>query len=387
MTTADPSPPAAGGHDAALDGFRGLAIWLVLFHHLTPYLSATSPSRLDRGVAAVVAQGWVGVDLFFVLSGFLITGILLDARGRPDYFRNFYARRFLRIFPLYYALLAFYFLLAPSLPGVRLDTTATFSPWWYLTFTTNLPFAFAAGSARPLFFISWSLCIEEQFYLAWPWVVRRCRDRTVAGLAVAAVAVSVACRAVCWWHGWGAGPGYLLTPCRLDGLGIGALLAVAVRAGFVHRVGRQAWSIAAVVGAIACVAALAVVHDPEITRVGQLAVFTPLAVAAGLAVAALVVRRPGGLADRVFRSPPFVVAGRLSYGLYLLHGLLARVADRVVPHLHLRTVGGSRLPEQLAYWAVALGLSWAAAAVSWRLLERPALSLKRYFPSGVPAAV
>src|SRR5438105_167735 len=109
---AAPALSDRSSHLPTLDGLRGIAILMVLFFHMTLLPPATAPDRL---LARLMANGWVGVDLFFVLSGFLITGILLDAKGEPHFFRNFYARRTLRIFPLYYGVIAIYLLILPAL--------------------------------------------------------------------------------------------------------------------------------------------------------------------------------------------------------------------------------------------------------------------------------
>src|SRR4051812_39004746 len=123
MSTTGASRRAHEGFIPALDGLRGIAILLVLFHHFTIY----RPDRgLDKWLANIPAAGWIGVDVFFVLSGFLITGILLDARDRRHYFRNFYARRALRIFPLYYLVVFVGLILLPKLPDMH---TALVGPY------------------------------------------------------------------------------------------------------------------------------------------------------------------------------------------------------------------------------------------------------------------
>ncbi|HUO63467.1 MAG TPA: acyltransferase, partial [Terriglobales bacterium] len=143
------SAPQTGGsagerRDPRLDGLRGLAIALVMLYHTTHYGFARS--RLDQAVALIPSVGWSGVDLFFVLSGFLITGILLRTRGGGHYFRNFYARRALRIFPLYYAVLVFFFFVVPRLhvfapvnflwaPGSDRETV------WYWLYLSNVKVA------------------------------------------------------------------------------------------------------------------------------------------------------------------------------------------------------------------------------------------------------
>src|SRR5215471_6016982 len=149
-----------------LDGLRGVAIILVILHNQ----SLKYPSlHLEH----LFANGWMGVDLFFVLSGFLITGILVDTKHSEGYLKNFYARRCLRIWPLYYSLLFFMFIVVPFVhPLVGQTIFDRSSPCWaYPLFLQN--FLVPPPAAGVLSF-TWSLAIEEQFYLVWPWVVRYC---------------------------------------------------------------------------------------------------------------------------------------------------------------------------------------------------------------------
>jgi len=164
MTNSRPIP--------ALDGVRGLAIVLVMFRHMSLKQMGQSPTAplLDRVVHAVASFGWVGVDLFFVLSGFLITGILLDAKGKPGAFSRFWKRRALRIFPLYYAACAFLFFVLPHIGYFARDpATARLVHYqvWYWLYGVNVLEVLHGGLATPLNTAHfWSLSVEEQFYLA-----------------------------------------------------------------------------------------------------------------------------------------------------------------------------------------------------------------------------
>src|ERR1700741_4392574 len=148
-----------------LDAIRGIAILVVVVHNL---------HGLDFPPLSLVTNyGWMGVDLFFVLSGFLITGILLDTKLSEHYFRNFYARRGLRIWPLYYAVLLFMFVVVPLLrPQDTAELFQRSSPWWsYPLFLQNFLVNAPALAVGPLG-VSWSLAVEELFYLVWPFFVR-----------------------------------------------------------------------------------------------------------------------------------------------------------------------------------------------------------------------
>ena len=147
------------------DALRGLAVSIVMLYHLHKDVPALHLHTLFR-------HGWVGVDLFFVLSGFLITGILVESKDSPRYLRNFYARRILRIWPLYFALLLVCFLLIPWVKpeSARALKEACGPPFVYFLFLQNLfPTYVGIGPLT----ITWSLAIEEQFYLFWPLAVWR----------------------------------------------------------------------------------------------------------------------------------------------------------------------------------------------------------------------
>src|SRR5437870_557283 len=154
----------------ALDGLRGIAILMVMLYHQTVMVGSTG---IDRFVGFWTLSGWIGVDLFFVLSGFLITGILSDSKGATGYFRNFYARRVLRIFPLYYGVVAFSLLILPYIPHWKLENLARIKgdELWYWTYLSNFSIAAHAAFRHGILDVSWSLSIEEQFYLMWPLLV------------------------------------------------------------------------------------------------------------------------------------------------------------------------------------------------------------------------
>ncbi len=169
----------------ALDGVRGLAVLMVLLDHFVGDMLPPTNS-VERVIVYVTAYGAYGVDLFFVLSGFLITGILYDARDKTSYFRNFYMRRFLRIFPLYYGVLALLFFVAPLIPllqGATLDYLVERQAWAWL-YGVNIYTAIRGEWALSFINHFWSLSVEEQFYLFWPLVVYLLARRPQALIAV-----------------------------------------------------------------------------------------------------------------------------------------------------------------------------------------------------------
>ncbi|MBV8281847.1 MAG: acyltransferase, partial [Candidatus Eremiobacteraeota bacterium] len=166
------SLPNLHGHMPALDGVRGLAILMVLLVHFLADLLPTTNS-VEHAIVYVAGYGTYGVDLFFILSGFLITGILYDASDKTFYFYNFYMRRFLRIFPLYYGVLALLFFVAPLIPrlqGATLNHLVGRQGWAWL-YGVNIYTAIQGEWNLSFINHFWSLAVEEQFYLFWPMVV------------------------------------------------------------------------------------------------------------------------------------------------------------------------------------------------------------------------
>jgi peptidoglycan/LPS O-acetylase OafA/YrhL len=209
----------------ALDGLRGVAIIAVLCSHLI------WPSPSFDGIDRVLFNGWVGVDLFFVLSGFLITRILCETRDEPGYFRRFYVRRSLRIFPIYYLFLAILFLVVPLILRLSHEEMSTSlrdlidRQGWYWSYLVNvLQASNHAAIDRQWSAHFWSLAVEEQFYLFWPAVVLLVPRRQLATLCVAIVLFALAGRI---WIASGTNPftAFVSMPTRLDALAAGAFVA------------------------------------------------------------------------------------------------------------------------------------------------------------------
>src|SRR5215470_771994 len=216
------------GHLPGLDGVRGLAILMVMAVHFVG--DATPHNFGERLAVKLGSYGVLGVDLFFVLSGFLITGLLLDSKGDPHYFRNFYARRTLRIFPLYYMVLAVLFLVLPRLVALPppLEEARRHQAWLW-TYTTN--FYLAAKASWALTYVShfWSLAIEEHFYLLWPLVVFSFRRETLERICLGVIGADLALRIGLLLGGVSELSVSVLTPCCIDTLCVGALLAAVAR--------------------------------------------------------------------------------------------------------------------------------------------------------------
>ena len=339
---------------AELDAIRGIAIILVILHNQT---SSFPSLHLEH----IFANGWMGVDLFFVLSGFLITGILLDSRTSEHYFRNFYARRVLRIWPLYYCAIFLMFVIIPTVrPAEAQVIFARSSPWWaYLLFLQNLLVP-SATTAAGLLGVTWSLAVEEQFYLVWPVLVRMFSLNHLCRFAASVICVSPLIRLVLVHSGVYL---YSNTLSRLDGLMAGALLAMALRsprftpAKFV----RPAW--------IGLLTALPLVFITKANGDDWIA-FSLSAMASACFVFVTLFSAQSWL--RKLMTNRFIVyTGTISYGLYLLHKLPFDFAKTLHLENHPATAG-----------PLLLIVVWSIAAASFKFLEMPFLKFKRYFPSG-----
>jgi peptidoglycan/LPS O-acetylase OafA/YrhL len=332
----------------SLDGLRGISILAVVWHHTGGHLGG------------ILAQGHLGVALFFAISGLLITTLLLreQARSGTISLPRFYLRRTLRIFPLYYAVIALYVLVVAALERGTPAGVGFFANLpAYLTYTSNW-FVDLTGGNRVIFYFAWSLATEEQFYLLWPSVVRFTRTWWLAPLFMAGlILLGEAGR-------WAVESGRLAPdplPVRMvtslaTPIGLGCLAAYLLHrpAGFraAWRLAGQPWS--APLALAALVAALAI---PA----------TPMALVA-LAMTALIVTcsiRPDHPLRWVLEHRALRYVGTISYGMYLLHMLALNASRRLVPGAGV-----------LLHFAVAAALTILAAAISHRYFERPILALK-----------
>jgi peptidoglycan/LPS O-acetylase OafA/YrhL len=364
-----------------------------MFHHLVD--GDAAGSRVARGLAAVCHAGWAGVDLFFVLSGFLITGILLDSKPR-HYFRNFYMRRTLRIFPLYYGVLAIIFVIAPL--SVRSPSPSLRSLWhnqaWFWLYGSDLlaslsgAHAMQGGSVSLFHF--WSLAVEEHFYLVWPAVVLLCPPGRKFSILCVALAITVlAARLICMRSGVNAFALYTFTPLRVDGLVLGALGANLVRGpGGIPALTRPASVLLALSGAslvllFACRSASA---ETSVVA-GRAQFFTPLSVCFACCIVLAVAAEQGThpfarRTSRLIAHPILLAFGKYSYGLYVLQALLQPTFERLFSTHILRQWLHSYVLAGLLHLLLSVASSFLAACLSFHFLERPILRLKRFFPSG-----
>jgi peptidoglycan/LPS O-acetylase OafA/YrhL len=371
-------------HIPALDGIRALAILLVVPHNIDT-LPAPLPAYLFP-MAVLFHAGWIGVQLFFVLSGFLITGNLLDSRGADNYFSAFFGRRALRILPLYYAVLLAAFVLAPLLFTVPEPLRATQSHQvWLWTFLTNWTEPYNGGVYG--FGHFWSLAVEEQFYLLWPLIVLCCRPRALAWVCAIAAAIALGVRCALVATHFSHETLYMFTVCRMDALTLGAAAAALIRIpearAFLQKSSaRIAWAGVGLLLVFAVLTRGFSMYDISTQIVG----YTLLSLSFALIVLAAVLpttTAPLRMTMSALAWKPLRLVGRYSYGMYVLHlplhvfwggPLFHQLAPRPTPW------------ESLAYTVVLTGLSFALAALSYELFEKRVMRLKRKLvPTWSPA--
>lgn len=374
---------------------RGIAILMVMALHFVCSAITVPQSRLEYVLGRLTGYGAWGVDLFFVLSGFLITGILWDTRGRAEYFKTFYMRRTLRIFPLYYATLL---VLVVLLPAGLLERYAPEAlkirelQWWLWPYLANVYVAKQGGFDIPYVSHFWTLAVEEHFYLVWPFVVGLLSRVTVVRVSMVSIAFALIMRA--GFEHWYPGSlyGHVLTPFRLDALCIGALLALSVRGprgidGMAH-VAKRGW-LPAAFGVLACSVLNAKL--PGVLPVQALRE-TLLALLFGFGIVLASHGAGPPLLKQTLRSPWLRFFGKYSYGLYVFHGIIA-YALGVHGSLPLfeRLTGGhlsGLLLQALLASLASIGLS----VLSYELFEERFLRLKERFEpkagkAAKPAAV
>lgn len=365
----------------AVDGLRGVAIALVLlFHFVGSCLVNAQTTGWKSVVAGIAFSGWCGVDVFFVLSGFLISGILLDQWRTPGSFRDFYWKRVLRIFPLYYAVLIVTFFIVPLFATVGGDAAdESGAKYWLFLHMQNFYLLWHKACLPGVLNHLWSLAVEVQFYLFWPAIVYAFRKKALAlfclGMFVGILALRMGLR-----H-YEVSPAYIysLTLTRLDAFAAGALAAVVLRSG-IPRVRIARWTGLIFAVSFVCLIIMACVRgghlsciDPVVQSYG----FSLLAVSSSsllLLVLAAGARNP---LVWLLSLRPLTFLAKYSYGIYVLHlpifPLIAVCSQpkRFPPVLRALA---ERNPV-ITFAVVSWGLSIAMAYCSYHLFEKRFLRL------------
>lgn len=335
-----------------LQGLRGIAVLAVVAYHCHPRFIGT-------WFYGASLWGWAGVNLFFVLSGFLITSILLEARDRPRYFRNFYARRALRIWPVYILVLTVCYAKADWFVGEPAPIAIRTAPWWaYLLFLQNLFHLNLPPSLGP----TWSLAIEEQYYFLWAPVVRVLRAPFL--LASVLIGFLIAAPLFRLSHFAWITPTHTLT--HIDGIAMGSLLSVAL---YTLPLSRRTWLAIGLVAMPAGFIAAATIAGG--TAFLDTALTTLFGGAVLASMASTGARNP---VNAVLRRGPLSFYGRISYGLYMTHILVFVYFGWFDVRMDRYGFGGN-----MAVVAFRLVACTIVATVLWYGFESRILRLKRFF--------
>ncbi len=366
-----------------LDGIRGAAILLVVVWHfvVVPITQAPHESHIARIIAHAGLLTWSGVDLFFVLSGFLIGGILIDAKDSRNYFKVFYVRRAFRILPIYLLVVLVYLLLYSLAAGQQAalrETLGSPMPWYtYFTFTQNFWLAHHAWDSVFLD-VTWSLAVEEQFYLLLPAIVRLLPRQFLLPAAAALALGSAATRTLLYLHygpSWSAAA-YTLLSSRADALMLGVVCAVILRNRKLRDVLlRRPWAIKAL--SVLCGVAIGIfiykgwgMGTRPMCTLGLtlLALFYT-------SVLMIAMVAPEGILSQAFRARWLMWLGTIAYGLYLFHVIVLTAVFRIVLHHSPSMSNWLDAVTAFCAFAVAVGL----AQLSWRYFESKLVRLGHHF--------
>jgi peptidoglycan/LPS O-acetylase OafA/YrhL len=358
---------SSGTRIPELDGARGIAVLIVVVAHY--FL------EVEHGFAGFNKVGWMGVALFFVLSGFLIGSIILERKDSPNFFSVFYIRRALRIFPVYFATLALTFGFMWLLPSLNDEPMPVLS---YLTFTQNFAMAlrgsYGAGWLAP----TWTVAVEEQFYLVIPLIIVSLPKRWLLPAIIGGILLCSVARALLYWTGNEiAGQVTLLSG--------GNVLLSGVLAAHVHQRYPAVSEKALRMIPLAAVAGLLFVEFQTFATGWNLYFVTGPLLIAAVFVAYVLLAARGRLPFRFLRWRFLQVSGTISYGLYLVHQPVAGVVHGLILGTPPDIATGPQVAVTFASLFAAIGLVWA----SWTLMESPLLRVGRQwqYKTEPPAAL
>jgi peptidoglycan/LPS O-acetylase OafA/YrhL len=378
------APPADSRMTARIpewDGVRGLAILLVVFYHYIYGAVPHTTSGAAGVVRAIFPLSWSGVDLFFVLSGFLIGGILMKQHGSDNYFKIFYIRRVCRIIPLYFLWLILFLILAAAIgTAISNDWMAIifqreiprFPRWGYFLFLQNLFTAKTGLFGSPWLSPTWSLAVEEQFYLVLPLVLWFTKPSKRIPLLIFLIALVPMLRTYLFLYHSGIFV-YVLLPCRADALLLGVLCACLIqepRHFEMLQRRRRGLAVAFVILALGICGLTAHVHGNDALSFTSFEMytfgFTWLAMFYAC-VLLLVATAPAWPMAVLFRTRLLRHFGLIAYGMFLMHMAMNSLAHGLM----LGKSAEIKNLSDVAVTAVAFLVTWLLAALSWKFFEQP----------------
>lgn len=348
----------------ALDGLRGIAILMVVAFHNFNYTN-------------YFFFGWLGVDLFFVISGFLITEILLNTVDEPKYLRNFYLRRILRIFPLYYLLLIICLLILPAIPSLQ-ESMHYYSKnqLWYWFYLQNWLYILKPQGSNNLLIHLWSLAVEEQFYLIWPFIILIVRNKkTLLAITVILFAAIMITRSILWVTNTGTPFTDLFLYTRIDGLCLGCSLAL-LRKIKPALIGN---SIAIIVTCFAIMNFIFFFFNrnngftfPYFTFIG----FTTFSVLFLLLVNESI-SNENGVTAKLFKIPLLKFFGKISYGFYIIHWPVYKFSTPFFMSIQKNNGDTNSLTSKIISSCLATILALSLSILSYHFFEKRFLQLKK----------
>jgi peptidoglycan/LPS O-acetylase OafA/YrhL len=379
--TARPPVGATQSRIPQLDGLRGIAVLSVVLFHYVPFISFPPRPFLLR-FRDCFQLGAYGVDLFFVLSGFLIGGILLDSKASPSYFRTFYSRRFHRIFPLYYLWLGVYVILAFRAFSYLPASIRAVWPGWkptlvYAFFAQNIVSKNLQGISAAWLGPLWSLAVEEQFYLLMPLAVRFLSKRRLVQLLALTLFLSPLMRFA--FSKWMNGVQYTATPMRADALAMGVLLALAMREeGWVERIRQNLKWFYAAIGMLSVVVLCFVARSVVLAGQWDIWGYSWMGLFFTAAILLALVQ-PYGWWSSFCKQTVLRNLGRISYCIYVIHLAVNTICYPILHSLYRTESIIWDLLSILVAWTVTLTL----AKISWSCMESPMIRrghAYKYFP-------
>jgi peptidoglycan/LPS O-acetylase OafA/YrhL len=372
----------------ALDGVRGVGLLLVLATHLrvihTPSDELASlpgsATLFDKVLLIATGSGWIAMDSFFVLSGYLITSILLRTKESPHYYSTFFARRALRIFPLYYLLLIGFFSVQAALATHWPEPPV--SPGWFAVYLQNFPMALRGEFGPPVVAVTWSLAVEEHFYVLWPFIVRTLTPRRLLIACALALGAAPVFRTLLVMFDAPVAA-HMLMPCRMDSLAGGALVALLLAGPYkrsVQLLARYGW----VVGASAILIVAIVQRGLTWRSWGTLTIGLSADTLMFISMFLVMLQRgPEHFLNRLFSWPAFRSLGQYSYAMYLFHFPVSYAATALCPEFasasSVPVILGTKWIAQFGFYLTVGFATYGTARLAWWLIEMRLLQWKARF--------
>ena len=349
----------------ALDGIRGIAIILVVLYH-------------NFGFIKTSYFGWLGVDLFFVLSGFLITSILLDQSGQPGFLKNFFMRRVLRIFPLYYLCLLIFLVIFPAFGFFTKQLNYfTENQWWLWTYLQNWLYSLHPSQEGTMLTHFWSLAVEEQFYIIWPLIIlffKRPKRLVIVMLGI--LLLTIAARSIVWfYHIEDLNYTTLYTFTRIDGICIGSIVAILMKIN-PELISKNLAIIATALAAINFGFYFLNEADKDGYPYYAFVGYTTFCSMFGLAVHEVVNSSPTNIPNRILSVKPLRFLGKISYGFYIFHWPIFVMTNGYFFSLVQSETGLNITLSRLLAAILSTGLALILSVISYYSFERYFLQLK-----------